>query len=442
MTEDQIQLDPNLVEDEEQQDDEQFMETLDPAQQSLNDALRFSFLILKGLMLVLVLLYAVSGTFTVPEGKRAVRLRFGEIVNGGTDEAVLSPGGFYFTFPYPIDEVILVPDRQNTIAMVRQFMAGGALNPEIAAQRANEGRSYALDPNSDGYLLTGDFNIMHAQWSMTYEIEDPLKYVTNVGDEALAEQLVLAAVEQGIVHATAKAEVEQFLKGSFNADEVRSVTRRVLEGMETGIVVRDISMTEKLPPASVIRHFNAVNQAEAGKARAIQAALETRASTLTEVAGEAHGPLWNIVREYEQATEYGEAEDLAELAGRLNRAFDELLVTGEDEVGYRIGGRVARVINRAKTYRTTIVDEIGSEASVFAKQLPAYNDNPRLLESRLWTKAKINIFAGETETFFVPSKTTVRLKVGRDPELKSEREAKQLKEIRAIRSAPATDEDE
>ena len=56
-------------------------ERLDAAQQSLADALRTSFSLLKWVMLVLLVIYLFSGWFSVDAQHRAVRLRFGQIVN-------------------------------------------------------------------------------------------------------------------------------------------------------------------------------------------------------------------------------------------------------------------------------------------------------------------------------------------------------------------------
>ena len=53
---------------------------LDPAQQSLAEALRLSFGILKITMLALLVVYALSGTFSVGSNEVAVRLRFGDYV--------------------------------------------------------------------------------------------------------------------------------------------------------------------------------------------------------------------------------------------------------------------------------------------------------------------------------------------------------------------------
>lgn len=68
---------------------------LDPAQQSLAEALRVSFGILKVAMLALLVAYAFSGTFSVGSNEVALRLRFGEYVgspgSGCSNVAPISP---------------------------------------------------------------------------------------------------------------------------------------------------------------------------------------------------------------------------------------------------------------------------------------------------------------------------------------------------------------
>ena len=65
---------------------------LDAAHQSLADALRVSFWVLKLAMLLLVVVYLFSGVFNVREQEIAVCLRFGRIV-GSPGQQVLEPGG-------------------------------------------------------------------------------------------------------------------------------------------------------------------------------------------------------------------------------------------------------------------------------------------------------------------------------------------------------------
>ncbi|HEX7010798.1 MAG TPA: hypothetical protein VF184_12515, partial [Phycisphaeraceae bacterium] len=96
------------------------LEELDPAQQSLSDALRVSFLILKAVMVVLLVLYLFSGVFSVTEGQeQAVRLRFGRIV--GRPGQQVYERGWHLGLPYPIERVIKVPVAPRQVSLANAF---------------------------------------------------------------------------------------------------------------------------------------------------------------------------------------------------------------------------------------------------------------------------------------------------------------------------------
>src|SRR5205823_2810086 len=76
---------------------------LDPASQSLADALRSSFRLLKFVMFGLLILFLFSGVFTVGTNEVAVVTRFGR-----QRDAAPSEPGLHFAWPYPIDSVIKV----------------------------------------------------------------------------------------------------------------------------------------------------------------------------------------------------------------------------------------------------------------------------------------------------------------------------------------------
>ena len=79
----------------------------DSGSRALSEALRSSFVIVKVIMVVLVVVFFSSGCFTVSSKERAIVLRFGRPVGVG-DKQLLGPG-LKWSFPYPIDEVVKIP---------------------------------------------------------------------------------------------------------------------------------------------------------------------------------------------------------------------------------------------------------------------------------------------------------------------------------------------
>src|SRR5690606_33585140 len=95
-------------------------DAMDPANQSLAEALRLSYRVLQIVMLLLVVLFLASGFRTVDDGQSGVATVWGRIrtVDG---EAALSPGPQFSLYPYPIGDFILfdvdrVVDLGNTFA--------------------------------------------------------------------------------------------------------------------------------------------------------------------------------------------------------------------------------------------------------------------------------------------------------------------------------------
>ena len=103
---------------------EAYVEELDPANQSLADSLRKSFRVLKLLMLVLLVLYFLSGAFSVKQGEVGLILRFGRIVGTGKGEqtkaAVLTPD-WYWSWPYPFERAVTVPTSERQLPVSFMF---------------------------------------------------------------------------------------------------------------------------------------------------------------------------------------------------------------------------------------------------------------------------------------------------------------------------------
>jgi len=396
-------------------------DAFDPAQQSLAEALKVSFGILKVAMLALLVAYCLSGTFSVGSNEVALRLRFGDYV-GPPGQRVLERGT-YLAAPFPIEQVIKVDTRPVTIDLDREFwyeITGGGDSKD--SFRAGQARP--LNPIKDGSLLTGDFNIAHARWSLTYHVANPEDYITNVGRPDLGEQIVRCAVQQGIVQAIAQLPAEDFLKGVVNRELAVGIAQRRLDEMKTGLALDQLNLDQVTAPMAVVKSFDAVTTAEADRSQRIVAAQQDRTRILAEAAGEAAEPLLQLVTRYEQATEADSAEESARADGEIDAAFGEL------KVGTAlIGGEAAQIINAANTYRTQVVERVKAEREMFERLLPQYRQNPRIILSRLWEDAREQILTGDVETFYtVPGQ--LQLQLNRDPEIQKMKQREQLRALK------------
>lgn len=393
---------------------------LDPAQQSLAEALRVSFAILRIAMGGLLIAYLFSGTFSVGSNEVALRLRFGECVGGPTDRVL--ERGTYLAPPFPIEQVVKIDTRPATLVLDKEFWFETTAQDSGLTRSQLQGQKAApLHPLRDGSLITGDSGIVHAKWTLTWRIADPVAYVTNVGSRDVAEGIVRLVAQQGIVHSVAQLTADDMLRGIVNRELALGLMHDRLDTMRTGLTVDQMTLDKVSAPMRVAGSFDAVTSAESDRAGRIVTAQQERARVLGETAGEGSGPLLAIVTEYERAVERTDHEAARTTQETLDAALDDLRVDG-----VAIGGDVARIINAAKTYRTQIVEEVASEALAFRQLLPQYQRNPRLVLAKLWEDARESILTGDVETFYtVPGQ--LELQLNRDPELQKERQKEQLR---------------
>jgi membrane protease subunit HflK len=393
---------------------------LDPAQQSLAEALRVSFTILKLAMLALLVAYAFSGTFSVGSNEVALRLRFGDYV-GDPGNRVLERGT-YLAAPFPIEQIVKVDTRPVTLVLDKEFwFETTALESGLTRGQLQARKAMPLHPLRDGSLITGDSNIAHAKWTLTWRVDDPVAFLTNVGSKQLAADIVRLVAQQGIVQAIAQLAADDLLRGIVNRELAVGLMQERLDGMRTGLVIDQLVLDKVSAPMRVAGSFDAVTGAESDRASRIVAAQQERSRILGETAGEASGKLMEIVTAYEQAVERGDTAAAERGEAAIDAALADLRV-GETA----IGGEVARVINAAKTYRTQIVERVASERQAFEQLLPQYDRNPRLVLSKLWEDARETILTGDVETFYTVS-GQLELQLNRDPELQKERQKEQLR---------------
>src|ERR1700751_3218924 len=141
--------------------------------QSAKIAFRFLFVAVA----VIAAGWAVSNILQVPPDSRAVVLRFGSAVR--QQEA-----GLLFAWPRPIEQVVVLPsaDRQIEFRIGRFDAAGGGLASATSRLAGSAARTTAdaipgFDMSDDprqnaGFLLTGDFSVVHLQVTLLYQIKD------------------------------------------------------------------------------------------------------------------------------------------------------------------------------------------------------------------------------------------------------------------------------
>ncbi|MGB0766490.1 MAG: SPFH domain-containing protein, partial [Phycisphaeraceae bacterium] len=262
---------------------------LDAAQQSLSDALRVSFTVLKALMIGLLVIYLFSGVFRVKEETTTVRYLFGEEIGTYSDAR------WYFGLPYPFEEKIVVPGKIQTLRLDDSFWYH---NPDD--KKPEDLAFEQLDPLKDSFLITGDTNVIHVQFGVNYSIDKDAvdDYLRNVGSLERANELVRTAAERGMIHYVATTNVEDTItKSKFDTPAIASYTQRVLDELQTGIQIQQVLIdnNNQSMPNQVREAYTGVTRAQADKAKTIQEARREYNQTLGKAAGGAHTELLSMI---------------------------------------------------------------------------------------------------------------------------------------------------
>jgi membrane protease subunit HflK len=131
--------------------------------EALARALKGSFRVLKVAMVALVVAWALSCIFYVAPQEVRFKLRFGQVVRSW-GEYVLRPGTIHFVWPW--EQVQTVSTDEKLLGVDEDFWTNWLV--------ADPRKKRSLDVRRDGYLLTGDANIVHMRLHVRYRVRGDL----------------------------------------------------------------------------------------------------------------------------------------------------------------------------------------------------------------------------------------------------------------------------
>ncbi len=398
--------------------------SMEAANKSLADALRFIYRALLVVLAVLVGVFFVSGYQQVNQAERGLKVAFGAITNSS-----LQPGPT-FSLPEPLGEIIRVSTAQRSVLIDR------ALVPStFRADRPLDQQGYGvqeLNPARDGSLITGDGSLAHAALAATYRVEDPAAFLQNIRTED--EQGIMESIfRSATIHAVAGVSIDDLLARGVVRDgadgsressierTIRDQAQRSLDALEAGVVVDRVALRNVFPPLRVRSEFNQVVEVDARARQAREQAEEERSRRLNAVAGSAAEPILDLIDDYGELLDQGRDDDAEAVLATLDRLF-----LGElDGVDVEIGGRVypevsfsgesARRISAANRNRQKFSDDASRRARLFAEKLQQYRDNPEYFLARETARALGDFFALDNVQLFFSDDLTLIL--NEDPEI-------------------------
>ncbi len=335
----------------------------DAGSQALAEALRSSFAIVKIAMLLMVVAFFGSGGFKVRQQEKAVILRFGKPVGEG--QKILLGAGWYWSYPYPIDEVVKIPITE--IQSVDSTMGWYAMTHEqevLYKTTGVEPPAGPLNPAADGYALTADRNIIHTRATLYYHIADPMRYVFTF---ETASNTVQNELNNALLYTAAR----------FNVDDI--LTRDVA-GFQDAVLQRVNDLTERDQLGIVIDNC----QVQSIAPRQLQDVFN-----LVTTTRENRNKLLNDAHSY------------------------------ESQVLIHAGAQAKSIIDTASADRTRFVESITAEAKRFNDLLPKYESNPNLFAQQAYLQAVGQVLTN-AEKWIQPTAENgksreVRLMLNREP---------------------------
>ena len=254
--------------------------------------------------------WGASGIYKVAPDEQGVVLRFGRWVS-------TEPPGLHYRLPYPISSVLL-PRVTNVNELRSNAVTGQDLaRPSVPRDRASR-------------MLTGDENIVEADYSVLWKIKDAGAFLFHVQDpegmiRMVAETAVRAVIGRNPIQAVLSDRRQQI------AVEVESELQRLLDDYGVGVLIIQVQLQRVDPPSAVIDAFNDVQRARADQVRARNEAEAYRNDVLPHARGQAD-----------------------------------------------------HIIEDAEAYRTQAIDQAQGDVSAFLSAYKAYQQAPEVFSWRLY----------------------------------------------------------
>ena len=366
-------------------------QAMDPANQSLGEALRLSYRLLQVAIVGLIITFLFSGFQTVQEGMSGIRSIFGKI-SGEPGQEALSPGLNPF-WPYPVGDITVFETKRVVEIRFEFWPRMTVKNATIELMMDNADPTAPLRPGVDGTVITGDGDLAHIQLVAEYVVEDPVRFLQAV-DLEKADAIVRIALSSGVTTAIAKIPLAELVdQREQPAALVQVEAQRVLDSIASGIRLQKVAMPERSSPF-VVR--GVVRRVQTGKEDAktvVDRARQEATALLLAAAGPKYEQILTLIDGYESVL----------AAGDMVRADQLLREIGERIEMKDISGTASAIINRGKSYQSAIAGNLGKDVRRIEGLRDTWSQNPQQLARQLWLDTLRSVLTqSEVEVFAMP----------------------------------------
>ena len=250
-------------------------------------------------LVILLILWALSGLYRVLPDEQGVVLRFGKFIK-------TTQPGLNYHLPLPIEKA-LTPK----VTKVNRIDVG--FRPA-----SDSGRSSGVgNVPEESLMLTGDENIVDINYSVFWVIKDAGKFLFNIQSPV---ETVKATSETAMREVIAKSPIQSILtEGRSQIEvEVQEITQSILDQYGSGIQITQVQTQQADPPSQVIDAFRDVQAARADRERSKNEAEAYANDVIPRARGEAEKILQEAEAYKKQVVAAAEGE-----ASRFLAIYDE-----------------------------------------------------------------------------------------------------------------------
>ena len=220
-------------------------------------------------LIIVAIIWALSGLYRVLPDEQGIVLRFGKFVS-------TTQPGLNYHFPYPI-ETVLTPKVTKVNRIDIGFRSGSDTGFSSAG---------VADVPEESLMLTGDENIVNIDFSVFWVIKDAGKFLFKIQDPAAT---VKATAETAMREVIAKSKLQSILTEGRSQIEIETqeIAQSLLDEYESGIEITKVQTQKADPPDQVIDAFRDVQAARADMERAKNEAQAYQNDVIPRARGEA-----------------------------------------------------------------------------------------------------------------------------------------------------------
>lgn len=236
------------------------LESTQAGDYAIQSAFSVGLFLLKGLILIVMLVWLFSGVYKVENGESAIELYLGKInpYNGKN----VRTENLYWSLPFPFTEVIKIQTKKEHSLRVDVFPQG----PGDMQDTAND----PLVKGHRNYYITKDMNLLHLGWDITYRIKELDKFITTLYEDGDINRgsgvdkpwednskKLLVQISRSVMLDECSRQIAMDVLTSKNVFNtvVKDRIQRALDKMETGIELTSLHLVQVDPPISVKSSF-------------------------------------------------------------------------------------------------------------------------------------------------------------------------------------------